>query len=704
MKRIIGLLLCTLLCFQAVLAQIESAGTPTPYLQHQQTYHRKATSFFYTLQVDTTQALPQYNRLYTVGQVVPVQFHTDTDGIWTTNNNGTKIWRMGLVSKGAASMSVVLNQVNIPQGAKIFVYNPAQTRILGAFGAENNNQQGILPIRPLIGDSLIVEYQEPDTCSFSGSFGIERVAHNRKTNTFNSSNTCSQHANHNSQFPLQKQAVCLLYVVSTSGSFYGTGCLINNEAGKPYVYTAAHTFPNATDATYSVFYFNYAVTEQNSNIQGTQECSVSGGTMRAYAVGLDLALVELNQMPPKDYRPYLAGWSRSKTPPAPLTCIQHHNGDSKKMSFDNNAPVISNYGGTFPNQISKGWWYISRWDDGITEAGSSGSPLFDNNGLIIGALSGGSSFCNSPISDYFARLDTAWTHHSNINQQLAHWLSPSNSELTQMSGADPYADQNCQRIKHISKEQTINATQHSGGYYAGHNSLNHTAFAEKFTHSNSGLLYGAYIMPYKGSYNANAPVYLTVYSGTDKPETLLGKALIRPRDITYTPSNGWGTATKKTWSNKENYIRFSTPIEVPSTFFVGVEIQYNVSNTFALYHAQQPQNQAYYFDGNQWKPYSEHSISPTQLSLWIEPVHCTLGQTSVAKITEQQAYVYPNPTATGMVSWQVADAQSYKLYDIQGNLIQQGTQTQLWIDLPGIYLLQLFRDKQPISVHKVIRY
>lgn len=706
MKRIVGIVFI-LIHSIAALAQIESEGTPTPFCMPVQTFQRAASTFFYALQVDTTQALEQFNRTYTVGQVVEVDFSTYKDGIWTIDNNGSKIWRMGITSKGAASMSIVLNNVTMPQGAKIFVYNPKQTQILGAFGVENSNEQGILPIRPLTGDSLVIEYQEPSTCSFSGSFSITRVAHNRKTNAFNSSNTCSPHANHTTHLPLQKQAVCLLYVISSSTAYYGSGCLINNEEGKPYVYTAAHTFKSTEDAAYSIFYFNYAVPEQNSNIQGSQECSVSGSTMRAYATGLDLALVELNQMPPKDYRPYLAGWSRSKTPQAPLICIQHPNGDCKKMSLDNNHPVAANYGGYFPDQVPNGWWYISRWEEGVTESGSSGSPLFDSNGLIIGALSGGSSFCTSPISDYFARLDTAWAHYSESDKQLAHWLSPSNGKLTEMKGADPYANQTCQRIKHITAGQTINATQHSSGYYAGHNSLKHTAFAEKFTLSGSGLLYGAFIMPYKGKYNSEAPVYLTVYSGTDKPETLLGKVLIRPRDITYNASKGWGTATKVAWNNKESYIRFSTPIEVPSTFFVGVEIQYDVletGDTFAMYHSVQPQNNAYYYNGTAWEAYTEHTVSPINLSLWIEPVHCAKNQTPVSNLYTTQAAIYPNPTFTGMVSWQAEGANSYKLYSLQGNLLQQGTNQQLWIEQPGIYILQLFQDEQPMYVQKIIRY
>ena len=704
MKRFVVILVCIISCFQVVMAQIESEGIPTPFNLKAQTYQRSATSFFYHLHIDTTQTLTNLPRSYAIGHVAQVNFTPQKDGNWNILDNGTRIWRMGLISSGAASMSIVLAQLDMPNGAKIFVYNPTQTQVLGAFGSENRNEQGILPIRPLLGDSLIIEYQEPAQAAYNGSFCIEKVAHNRATNTFNSSNQCSPHAHFTDELTRQKQAVCLLYVVSSTQSYYGSGCLINNTAGKPYVYTAAHNFKSEDDATRTIFYFNYAVTAQDSTIQGTQECTIAGSTMRAWATDMDLALVELNQMPPKDYRPYMAGWNRTKTPQAPLISIQHPYGDSKRMSYANNNPTISNYTGYLvANQIKKGWWYIDRWNKGCTEAGSSGSPLFDKDGLIIGALTGGNSTCSKPVSDYYARLDTAWNHHAESSRQLAHWLSPQQPEKQYMLGADPYAPHPCRRISHISKDATITAAKMSKGYYAGHNQLQHTEFAEKFTLDKKGHLYGAYIMPFKGKYKSNAPVYLTVYSGNDVPTTQLAKIQVKPHDLTCTRSGTWGTAIKSNWAKKENYIHFETPIPVPPTFFVGIEIQYNnitSLDTLALYGCTSSTNYAYYKEGNTWKPYSSHSIQPCNLSLWIEPV-CATEQAVGINITGVNTnVVYPNPTPN-YVYWN-GEGSEYRLYNLQGRLITAGHDNKVMLPQPGIYLLHLLG--QHPSIHKVIRY
>lgn len=703
MKRTVGLIFGLFCCFLAM-AQIESEGTPTRFYNPAPTRLRSANSFFQTIKVDTTQALVSTQKALAIGHVAAVHYNIHTHGCWEIANNGNKIWRMGMVSKGAKSMSIILGEFDIPDGAKIFVYNPTQTQVLGAFGSENRNEQGILPIRPLLGDSLIIEYQEPAQAAYNGSFCIEKVAHNRATNTFNASNQCSPHAHFTDELTRQKQAVCLLYVVSSTQSYYGSGCLINNTAGKPYVYTAAHNFKSEDDATRTIFYFNYAVTAQDSTIQGTQECTIAGCTMRAWATDMDLALVELNQMPPKDYRPYMAGWNRTKTPQAPLISIQHPYGDSKRMSYANNQPSIANYTGYLvANQLKNGWWYIDRWNKGCTEAGSSGSPLFDKDGLIIGALTGGNSTCSKPVSDYYARLDTAWNHHAEASRQLAHWLSPQQPEKQYMLGADPYAPDPCRRISHISKDATITAAKMSKGYYAGHNQLRHTEFAEKFTLNQKSNLHGAYIMPLKGKYKSNAPVYLTVYSGEDSPTTPLAKIQVKPHDLTCTRSGTWGTAIKSNWAKKENYIHFETPIPVPPTFFVGIEIQYNnitSSDTLALYGCTSPTNYAFYKEGTTWKPYSSHSIKPCNLSLWIEPVCASKEVVGINDVEVHTNAVFPNPTPN-YVYWN-GEGSKYRLYNLQGRLITAGHDNKVMLPQPGIYLLHLLG--QHPSIHKVIRY
>ncbi|MFN7015269.1 MAG: hypothetical protein ACK4ON_13470, partial [Bacteroidia bacterium] len=71
--------------------------------------------------------------------------------------------------------------------------------------------------------------------------------------------------------------------------------------------------------------------------------------------------------------------------------------------------------------------------------GSSGSPLFDNNGRIIGQLWGGGASCSQLTSpDYYGRLANSWNPSgSNSTNRLMDWLDPNNSGTSVLNGYDP---------------------------------------------------------------------------------------------------------------------------------------------------------------------------------------------------------------------------------------------------------------------------
>ena len=68
------------------------------------------------------------------------------------------------------------------------------------------------------------------------------------------------------------------------------------------------------------------------------------------------------------------------------------------------------------------------WDDGGTYGGSSGSPVFNEDGLLVGQLSGGSGNCYSgDTEDYYGKFSLSF---SNVSQ----WLDPINSGAIQIAG------------------------------------------------------------------------------------------------------------------------------------------------------------------------------------------------------------------------------------------------------------------------------
>ncbi len=120
--------------------------------------------------------------------------------------------------------------------------------------------------------------------------------------------------------------------------------------------------------------------------------------------GVDLTLLRMRQSPPSNLA--FLGWN---TQPWPLgtdtTCIHHPSGDYKRISFG----VLSARGICFPVPPSDLYWEVT-WQSGVTETGSSGSPLMlSDTQEIIGQLCCGCSSCDLPDqTDFYGRFDKSW--------------------------------------------------------------------------------------------------------------------------------------------------------------------------------------------------------------------------------------------------------------------------------------------------------
>ena len=165
--------------------------------------------------------------------------------------------------------------------------------------------------------------------------------------------------------------------------------------------------------------------------------SISGASLRARAVDTDFRLLELSSMPPANYDVYYAGWSRVTTGITQTVGIHHPQGDIKKISFDNGAPTFINGNSVAGLGYVYGWEVY--WDDGIVESSSSGSPLFDQNGRIIGQLWGGIAQCRGSVSEghsYYGALSESWSRSSSSASRLQDWLDPTGTNPTTLNGID----------------------------------------------------------------------------------------------------------------------------------------------------------------------------------------------------------------------------------------------------------------------------
>lgn len=372
----------------------------------------------------------------------------ENSGTWTELPNGDKIWQLSVKSEDALTINLIFKNTIIPEGCELYVYNPERTFVLGKF-TQYHLWEGELGTELIPGSAAVIEYYVPKSASNSKiSLNLTNVIHGYRTadefseKAFGTSGSCNMNVNcpDGAPWALQKRGAVMLV---SGGNGFCSGSLINNTAndGKPYVLTANHCGSSGFGSW--VFRFNWEATACTNPGSSPTFQSLSGSTSRASRQPSDFRLVEITGglvggTVPAAYNPYFSGWNNSTTAPTSTVSIHHPDGDIKKISFDD-APATAVQAMGSSEAASS--WQV-EWDrNTTTEGGSSGSPLFDQNGRIIGQLWGGSASCsNLSAPDYYGRLSNSWNPAGSANSgQLKHWLDPGNSGVTTLDGYDPFA-------------------------------------------------------------------------------------------------------------------------------------------------------------------------------------------------------------------------------------------------------------------------
>ena len=394
-----------------------------------------------------------------IGRLIPYTENCYTTGVWSQLPNGDRLWQWRFKTANAKGLCVYFDNFQIPLGSSVFLYPADRSHFFGPALNEDCNEHGKFMMGEIAGEEAILEYYQPFEVIGEPTIEMRSVSHMYR-NVFagleergGGSDVCEVDVNcpEGSDWVDQRNSVVRLLI--TEGNFQGlcSGALVNNTSQdcRKFILTALHCGVSTTDADWLLCQvrFNYqraacggGTTPSSNNRVGVfrrADSNDNGGDN-----GSDFLLLELEENPLQSWNIFYAGWDARAITPDNCVGIHHPAGDVKKIS-------------TTDNIVSGGWgingthwqvnWMQTETNWGVTEGGSSGSPLFNQDKRIVGHLTGGGSCCTSggcgfgtspSAPDSYGKLDRDWDNNPNTaDQKLKVWLDPTNTGIESMDGS-----------------------------------------------------------------------------------------------------------------------------------------------------------------------------------------------------------------------------------------------------------------------------
>jgi hypothetical protein len=364
------------------------------------------------------------------------------------------VWRMKIEAEDAEAMNLYLEDFQLPKGVELSFYAEDFTSGLPTITSDENPENKIYVTDYMAGSNVIVELFVRQGVEVRHCFTIKDIGYMYRplpqwmggSKSFGQSGACEVNVNcpEGTDWQDEKKGVARIISVVGKNSYYCSGSLINNVRNDktPYFLTAAHCAEtdkgeHSTEEDFQKwkFYFNY---ESSTCFNPSKEPSfyiTTGAEKLAgtsyYSGDSDFLLLRLNDEVALRSDLYYNGWNIANTPASSGVGIHHPWGDIKK---------ISTYKKPLHDKDRESHWTVqwaqtqTNW--GVTEPGSSGSPIFDSNKYIVGTLSGGLTDCSDlSEEDLYGKMSYHWNKNgATPDKQLKPWLDPDNRGITKLQG------------------------------------------------------------------------------------------------------------------------------------------------------------------------------------------------------------------------------------------------------------------------------
>ncbi|AXQ30238.1 hypothetical protein D0B54_16845 [Solimonas sp. K1W22B-7] len=404
------------------------------------------------------QLLPAGQRMDTaeVLRSAPLSFATgvplslsEQDGAWDEPSPGTARWRLRLGSAGALNLSARLEQLALPAGGEIWFSSADGRDVQGPFRGDG---ELLLPV--VRDDEAVLEARMPAAARDAFRLRIAEAFHGFRAlgsaalpakgalgdadGSCHIDVACSDGNNWRDQIRSTVVYTRLNRILLVNTLVTCSGAMVNNTAqnDRPLVLTANHCgITSSTRMSDVTVYFNVQKSSCGSSSDGPINQVIAGGSFLARDSESDFTLFELASRPPSSFGVHYSGWdARTGVAARSGVGIHHPGGDDKKIStFTSSVQSIEN---AQIDAFQVDGWEV-HWARGVTEPGSSGSGLWNQDRRLVGTLSGGSSSCGNPgASDIYARFARGWTANSASSGQLKAHLDPTGTGALTLNGKD----------------------------------------------------------------------------------------------------------------------------------------------------------------------------------------------------------------------------------------------------------------------------
>ena len=337
----------------------------------------------------------------------------DSFGAMRGNADGGFAWEGIVRSPDAAALRVHFTNFELPEGAELYVYTN-DGMAFGPYTGKGPNGTGDFWSNTVQGAEIILQLRAgtsgTPTFTVAGlgyltpEFGMANHlkpvtnAANTKPCSFNA--TCTIDAacgTEDAAVNVASDAVAHMLFVSGAYLYICTGGLVaDSDPGTnvPYFLTANHCISKGSEASsLETFFFYRAASCQSCPDPGA--ANTTGASLVVGGRTGDFTLLRLSQAAPSGAA--FLGWSTTavaNTNNTPLFRLSHPKGSPQAYSthvVDTSKVTCRSW--------PRGSWIYSRDLLGATEGGSSGSPVVNAAGQVVGQLTGGCGYNVNDVCD-----------------------------------------------------------------------------------------------------------------------------------------------------------------------------------------------------------------------------------------------------------------------------------------------------------------